>query len=93
MQYLNHCETNTPEYGDTLKTLQDLCYFSGKIPSSFELQGIAFNRNNMIGRGGEAIVYRVQLNGKNVVVREVTLPLWEWGSPVGRKVTQVRITS
>lgn len=56
---------------------------------SYELHDVTFDRSKVIGRGGEAIVYRGQLYGTAVVAREVVLSEREWTSQVGRKVLQV----
>lgn len=77
------------EYAGIVKALQDLCSFSGKLPAEYELSDVAFDRKDVIGRGGEAVVYRGRMGSQNVVIREVILSPRQWREPVGRKVIQV----
>ncbi|KAF8294804.1 kinase-like protein [Clavulina sp. PMI_390] len=82
-------------YTETLRLLQDLCYYFCAIPRSFILENVLFSRTleSIVGRGGEATLYRGQVADGNyvrpVVVREVSMAPWEWELPVGRKVTQL----
>lgn len=89
-QHLKTCPANSTDYVDGLRLLQELCYLSGRLPSSYELQGITFDRKHVIGRGGEAIVYRGQMNKQKVAVREVVMPPKDWCSARGREIIQVR---
>ncbi|KAF8307627.1 hypothetical protein DL93DRAFT_1999098 [Clavulina sp. PMI_390] len=79
---------------ETLRLFQDLCSYFLTIPSSFILGHVTFDRKDVVGRGGEATVYRGHLTEDNhsrpVVVREVVLPPRDWKSTLGRKVIRVR---
>ncbi|KAF8301388.1 kinase-like protein [Clavulina sp. PMI_390] len=92
---LIHAELRKDGFGDleALRLLQDLSSYSCSIPSSFVLKNVIFDRKDVIGRGGEATIYRGRLmqggNFQSVVVREVVLPPREWHSPLGRKVTRL----
>lgn len=72
-----------------LKLLLDLCHHSGQLPSAYELHNVEYDRWDVIGLGGEAIVYSGEMNGQLVVVREVVIPKREWHSPFGRQIIQV----
>lgn len=84
---------NEPPKGDahahTLRLLQDLCSISGQLPSSFELKGVTINPRDVIGRGGEAVVYSGHWNGQKIAVREVMMSESEWHSPRGLTIIQV----
>lgn len=58
-------------------------------PSSFELHSVTFDRRDVVGQGGEATVYRGQMDDQSIVVREVVRPLKAWRSSAGRKIIQV----
>ncbi|KAF8308524.1 kinase-like protein [Clavulina sp. PMI_390] len=83
--------SNFPTYPETLRLLQDLCFYFIAIPRAFALQHITFDRKDVIGRGGQAIAYSGSLKGysQRVVVREVVMAPWEWESPLGYKVTRL----
>ncbi|KAF8308517.1 kinase-like protein [Clavulina sp. PMI_390] len=78
-------------YPETLRLLQDLCFHFLATPRAFVLQRIAFNRKDVIGRGGEIIAYSGRLEGHSpdVVVREVVMAPSEWESRSGRKVKRL----
>ena len=88
-QYLRECSTDPEEYTAALKLLQDLCSRSGQLPSSYRLEDVTFDRGHVIGRGGEASVYRGTFNGREVVVREVVMPRSSWRLPAGQRVIRV----
>lgn len=46
----------------------------------------------MVGKGGEASVYRGDFGGRAVVVREVVMPRTSWCLPAGRKIIKVIAT-
>ncbi|KAF8317568.1 kinase-like protein [Clavulina sp. PMI_390] len=73
----------------TLKLLQDSCLHFLALPTSFKAGNVEFDRNDVIGRGGEATVYRGRMAGRTVVVREVVMAPWEWKGPSGRRITQL----
>jgi serine/threonine protein kinase len=50
---------------------------------------VTFDRGDVIGKGGEASVYRGNFNGQRVVVREVVMPRSSWGLPAGQKIVRV----
>ncbi|KAF8312094.1 hypothetical protein DL93DRAFT_2082453 [Clavulina sp. PMI_390] len=77
------------KYTKTLKLLQDLSHHLYALPASFQLENVGFDRKNVIGRGGEATVYRGQMMERAVVIREIIMPPRDWNRPLGRKVTQV----
>ena len=82
--------SNPTEYTASLKLLQDLCSISGEIPSSFYLKDVSVDRDEQIGRGGEALVYGGYLNGQRVVVREVITPRRNyWRSLDGQRTIKV----
>ena len=72
-----------------LKKLQDLCSSSGELPSSFVLENVVFDRKDVVGKGGEALVYRGDFNGRKVVVREVVMSERDWRSAHGQKIIKV----
>ncbi|KAF8304957.1 kinase-like protein [Clavulina sp. PMI_390] len=75
----------------TLKLLQDLCGHFLALPSAFIMKDVSFDRKDVVGRGGEAIVYHGYMVEGNqpVVVREVVMPTKEWKSPSGRKLIRL----
>jgi serine/threonine protein kinase len=77
------------EYTPALKLLQDLCTRSGELPSSFQLNNVAVNRQNLVGRGGEVLVYAGYFGDQKVVVRETVMPRGFWSSPEGKKIIKV----
>jgi len=85
--------SNPTEHIASLKLLQDLCSISGEIPSSFYLKDVNVNRNEQIGKGGEALVYSGHFNGQSVAVRQV-LPLRRnyWQSPDGQRTIKVNVS-
>lgn len=88
-QHLRRYPADSTDRANALKLLQDLSLKYGQPPSSFELFDITFDRRDVIGQGGEATVYRGQMNGQLVVVREVVKSEEEWNSPNGRRIIQV----
>ncbi|KAF8301399.1 hypothetical protein DL93DRAFT_2160894 [Clavulina sp. PMI_390] len=78
---------------DILRLLQDLSGHFLAVPSSFIIKNVTFDRKDVIGRGGEATVYRGsyldETMTRPVVVREVVMPPRDWISPLGRKVTRL----
>ncbi|KAF8312283.1 kinase-like protein [Clavulina sp. PMI_390] len=78
---------------ETLRLLQDLCYLFRAVPPSFALKNVVFNKDHVIGKGGEATLYRGRFvdqgSSRTVVVREVVMPPSEWNSPAGRKVIRL----
>ncbi|KAF8312095.1 kinase-like protein [Clavulina sp. PMI_390] len=86
---LNSQSPESTRYTEILKLLQDLSYHFRALPTSFQLGEIVFGRKDVIGRGGEAIVYRGSMKGQVVVVREILIAPREWNRPLGRKVTQL----
>ena len=83
---------NPTEYTATLKLLQDLCSISGEIPSSYYLKNVTVDRRDMVGRGGEAIIYGGDFNGRRIVVRQVAPPRKGfWRSLDGQRVIKVII--
>jgi len=87
--YLKRCSNNPTEYARALKLLQDLCSKSGELPSCYRLQNVMFDRRNVVGRGGEVLVYRGHFGGQAVVVREVVKPQRFWRSTAGQKIIKV----
>lgn len=69
--------------------LQDLSSVSGELPSRYWLSGVRVDRQQCIGRGGEAFVYRGTYKGQKVVVREVTEPRSFWSKPAGDAILKV----
>lgn len=86
---MSNCSADPIVYAVALKKLQDLCSSTGEIPSSFILENVAFDRRNVVGRGGEASVYSGDLHGRKVVVREVVMSASYWRSPAGKKMIKV----
>ncbi|KAF8309230.1 kinase-like protein [Clavulina sp. PMI_390] len=87
--YLRSRPTDSDEYAEALRLLQDLSHHLGAIPSAFELTGVTFDRRDVVGRGGEAIVYHGQMVGRKVVVREVPMSTVEWKRPRGRRIIRL----
>jgi hypothetical protein len=50
---------------------------------------VTFDRGDVIGRGGEASVYRGNFDGQGVVVREVVMSRSSWRLPAGQNVIKV----
>lgn len=88
-QHLRGCSADPIEYATTLKLLQDLCFVSGELPSSYMLKDVSFDRGNVIGKGGEATIYSGFMNNQSVVVREVVMPRNFWPLPAGRQIIKV----
>ena len=77
------------EYTTTLKLLQDLCSISGELPSSYYLKNVTV-RCDMVGKGGEAVIYGGDFNGRRIVVRQVAPPRKDfWHSLDGQRVIKV----
>lgn len=89
---MKNCSGVPHEYTTALKKLQDLCSSSGELPSSFTLKNVTFDRRNVVGKGGEVSVYKGDLKGRSVVVREVVMSTSYRSSPEGKKIIKV-ITS
>ncbi|KAF8312065.1 hypothetical protein DL93DRAFT_2138789, partial [Clavulina sp. PMI_390] len=70
---------------ETLRLLQDLSHRFGALPTSFQVKDVRFDRRDVIGRGGEATVYRGLLEERTVVIREVVMARREWNRPLGTK--------
>ena len=70
--------------------LQDLCSVSGEIPSSYYLKDVTVDRCDVVGGGGEALVYGGYCNGRKVVVRQALAPRTNfWRSPDSQTVIKV----
>jgi hypothetical protein len=76
-------------YTEGVRRLQDLCSTSGELPSSIWLSHVAINRSDLIGRGGEVLIYAGTFRGQNVVVREVAKPRAYWTTPAGQGTVKV----
>lgn len=51
---------------------------------------MTINRRDVVGRGGEALVYAGYFDGQRVVVREVIMPRRNyWRSPDGQRIIKV----
>ncbi|KAF8312064.1 kinase-like protein [Clavulina sp. PMI_390] len=72
-----------------MRLLQDLSSQFNILPACLRIDIITFDRRDVIGRGGEATVYRGQMLQKPVVIREVVMARREWNRPLGRKVTKL----
>lgn len=74
-ELLQQCLVSIPEadarHPELLRLLQDVCYASGELPSSYWLHGVTVNWRRCIGRGGEALVYLGAYEGGKVVVRNL----------------------
>ncbi|KAF8309232.1 kinase-like protein [Clavulina sp. PMI_390] len=53
------------------------------------LQGVTIDRQDVVGKGGEAIVYRARLGSQTIVAREVLMGPRYWNTPLGRKITRL----
>ncbi|KAF8296972.1 hypothetical protein DL93DRAFT_764832 [Clavulina sp. PMI_390] len=80
---------DSSHYSETLRLLQDFCSHFCSIPSTFKLDGVQFDRRNVIGQGGEATIYRGVLGDKDVAIREVFLTPKERESPLERTIIKV----
>ncbi|KAF8319723.1 kinase-like protein [Clavulina sp. PMI_390] len=76
-------------YAESLRLLQDFSYYARAVPTAFTLKDVTFNRGDLVGRGGEAIIYRGQLAERPVAVREIPVPSKYWDGPEGHQVTQL----
>ncbi|KAF8302523.1 hypothetical protein DL93DRAFT_2145405, partial [Clavulina sp. PMI_390] len=56
------------------------------LPSSFRLERVIFDRQNVIGRGGDITVYQGRSEDRDVIVQEVGVAKKEWNKPLGRKL-------
>ncbi|KAF8318093.1 kinase-like protein [Clavulina sp. PMI_390] len=72
-----------------LRCLQDFCYYFNSLPSSFNLDKVTFLRSELIGRGGEAAIYRGDRLGKSVVVRETVLTQRQRTEPIGKEIARL----
>lgn len=77
-------------YANILRKLQDLCSISGELPSSYWIPDVELDRGDIIGRGGEALVFAGYMGLKKVVVREVPKPRQFWRTPAGQNLRKVR---
>ena len=76
-------------YIEGLRLLQDLCSSSGELPSSIWLEQVVFDRDDLIGKGGEVHVYAGSFDGQKIVVRDVIRPRKFWTSLAGRDLMKV----
>jgi hypothetical protein len=89
LYYLKSRSKDPAEYIPALKLLQDLCSSSGELPSCCEFTNITLDRN-VVGRGGEALIYGGHFNGRKVVVRETVIPRKNfWRSAEGQTIIKV----
>lgn len=72
-----------------LRKLQDLCSLSGELPASYWLTDVELDRGDIIGKGGEALVFAGYMKGRKVVVREVPKPRRFWTTPAGHNIMKV----
>lgn len=88
-QQLKACTGDPDMYTEGLKLLQDLCSSSGELPSSIWLDQVDVDREELIGKGGEAHIYAGVFAGQKVVVRDVVMPQRFWKSPAGQDTMKV----
>lgn len=82
--------TGDPDlYVEGLRLLQDLCSASEELPSSIWLDDVVFDRDDLIGKGGEVQVYAGSFRGQKIVVREVPKSRSFWNSPAGKETIKV----
>lgn len=79
-------------YVEGLRLLQDLCSASEELPSSIWLDDVVFDREDLIGKGGEVQVYAGSFRSKKIVVREVPKSRSFWNSPAGKETIKVVVT-
>jgi hypothetical protein len=72
-----------------VRRLQDLCAASGELPSSMWLDSVVIDRSDLIGRGGEVLVYAGTFRGQTIVAREVAKPRSFWTTPAGQETAKV----
>jgi hypothetical protein len=53
------------------------------------LDHVAFDRRDLIGRGGEVLVYAGTFRGQKIVIREVAKPRSFWATPAGQETIKV----
>ncbi|KAF8283289.1 kinase-like protein [Clavulina sp. PMI_390] len=87
--YLRIQPSDSDEYPETLRLVQDLSHHLCVTPSAFEVKGVTFDRKDVVGHGGEAIIYRGQMDGHEVVVREVPMSPTERKRSRGRKIIRL----
>jgi len=90
MKYLRCCSTTPTEYTTVLKLLQDLCSISGEVPACLYLKDVTVDRLDVVGRGGEALIYGGDFDGRRIVAREMLTP-WRnyWCSLEGQRTIKV----
>lgn len=75
-----------------LRLLQDLCSASEELPDIYSLSDVSVNWKRIIGKGGEAVVRLGVWEGRNVVVREVTVQGHRgWNSRSGQDTLKVTL--
>ncbi|KAF8291774.1 hypothetical protein DL93DRAFT_969673 [Clavulina sp. PMI_390] len=80
---------NSVAYVNSLRLLQDLCYYTGNIPNCFRLEDVNIDRSQILGQGGEATVFGGTMGGSNVAGRLVLMSAKEWRGERGRRVRGV----
>ncbi|KAF8318092.1 kinase-like protein [Clavulina sp. PMI_390] len=88
-QNLMNLSKDSDAYPQLLRRLQDLCSMNSLLPASLILKDIAFDRENVIGKGDEVMVYKGRMADRFVAVREVFLTPKEWTSASGNAIKQL----
>ncbi|KAF8296906.1 hypothetical protein DL93DRAFT_782906 [Clavulina sp. PMI_390] len=93
IQELRKSPANSTEYCKALRALQDACYDTVSLPATLVLEELSFDRRHVLGKGGEATVYKGRTPRGMVAVREIFLTPTNWESTMRRTVTQVAIST
>lgn len=56
---------------DDLRVLQDVCSLLTSLPDALQLEGVRPDWKSPFRTGGEAVVYRAQYQGSEVIVRKI----------------------
>ncbi|KAF8301357.1 hypothetical protein DL93DRAFT_2173334 [Clavulina sp. PMI_390] len=75
------------EYPHALRLLQDCCSHASALPTQLKIENVMISKLQLLGRGGEAVLYKGQMDGRNIVIRE-PIPAGEWGSLQGGEIIQ-----